>query len=150
MHYQIQEGYITLETGEWQDRSVNMLAANHLPNSGTNLVITREPLPLGVGFAEYLGNQKTLLSKELAQFKILADSPDTIEEMPAHFLEFSWDNQGTTMNQMVSIIHQNGCVLNLTATVPGTIDEATRTALLTAMKSFKPGPAPLDRQGTAP
>jgi hypothetical protein len=149
MHYQIQEGYITFETGEWQDRSVNMLAANHLPVQGTNLVITREPLPAGVGFAEYLANQKALLAKELAKFKLLADSPDSIDDLPAHFLEFSWDNQGTAMNQMICVIHNNGCVLNLTATVPGASDEATRTTLVTAMKSFKLGQVPIVQEGAA-
>lgn len=149
MHYQMHEGYLTLTAGEWQDRSVNMLAANHLPISGTNLVITREPLPPGVGFVEYLANQKALLAKELAKFKLLADSPDTIDDLPAHFLEFSWDNQGVAMNQMIAIIHHNGCVLNLTATVPGLIDEVTRTTMLAAMRSFKPGRAPLAQESAA-
>ena len=143
MLYQMQEGYLTLGEGDWQDRSVHMLAANHLPAKGANLVVTREALPPGVAFADYLSTQKSELAKALSSFKLLADTADFINETPAHFLEFSWDNQGNAMHQMICIMHDNGNVLNLTATVPGAIDAATRTALLTAMKSFKPGPAPV-------
>jgi hypothetical protein len=149
MFYQIQEGYLTLGEGDWQDRTVNMLAANHLPVKGTNLVVTRETLPPGITFADYISNQQGELSKALASFKLLADSPDIINDTPARLLEFSWDNQGTAMHQMILIIHDNGNVLNLTATVPGTIDEATRTMLLTIIKSFNPGPAPVTQQGAA-
>jgi len=48
MIFQMQEGYLTLATGDWQDRTVNMLSANHLPVKGTNLVVTREALPDGL------------------------------------------------------------------------------------------------------
>lgn len=146
MLYQMQEGYLTLTTGDWQDRTVNMLAANHLPTKGTNLVVTREALPPGVGLADYIGNQKTLLAKELAKFKLLVDSPDEINDAPAHFLEFSWDNQGNAMHQIIFIINDNANILNLTATVPGAMDEDTRATLVTAIKSFKPGPAPVEQE----
>lgn len=148
MIYQMQEGYLTLGEGAWQDRTVHMLAANHLPVKGTNLIITREALPLGVGFANYLGNQKDELAKALTSFKLLADNADSINDLPAHYLEFSWDNQGTAMHQMIFIIHEKENVLSLTATVPGAIDETSRATLLAAMKSFTTGPAPLAQEGT--
>ena len=149
MQYQMQEGYLTLGEGDWQDRTVNMLAANHLPAKGANLVITREQLPPGVSFADYVQHQKAILAKELNSFALLNDTPDIINELPAHFLEFTWDNQGTAMHQMICVLHNNENVLNLTVTVPGAIDETSRSALLSAMKSFKPGPAPLKQKTPA-
>ena len=150
MIFQMQEGYLTLGEGEWQDRSVNMLAANHLPAKGSNLVITREALPDGVSFDDYISNQKSSLTKELASFTLLADKADSINELPAHYLEFTWNNQGTAMHQIIMILNNNRNMLNLTATVPGTIDETTRNELYAAMKSFTPGPAPLAREGALP
>jgi hypothetical protein len=149
MTYQMQEGYLTLGEGDWQDRSVNMLAANHLPVRGTNIVITREPLPLGVTFADYLVNQKTILSKELTGFRLLSENPDSVNEFPAHFLDITWHNQGTAMRQLILVVDLGATVLNLTATVPGEPDETTRTELLATMKSFKPGPAPVGQEGNA-
>jgi hypothetical protein len=146
MIFQMQEGYLTLGEGDWQDSSVNMLGANHLPTKGTNLVITRESLPAGMGLADYLLNQKSILTKELTGFKILADNSDTINGLPAHFLEFTWNNQGNTMHQMLFIINNSGSVLNLTSSVPGNIDDGSRTTLMTAMKSFTVGNSPLEKK----
>jgi hypothetical protein len=145
MLYQMQEGYLTLGEGDWQDRTVNMLAANHLPVKGTNLVVTRDEMPDGMTLADYLLNQKSILSRELPGFKILADNLDTVNDLQANFLEFSWDNQGNVIHQFLLIIDNNGSALNLTSTVPGNIDDESRVTLLTAMKSFTVGQAPLEK-----
>jgi len=140
----MQEGYLTLGDGDWHDSSVNMLGANHLPTKGTNLVVTREPLPTGMSLADYLLNQKSILSKELTGFKIQQDNPDIINGLPAHFIEFTWNNQGNAMHQMMFIINNAGSVMNLTSTVPGNIDDESRATLMTAMKSFTVGQAQLE------
>jgi hypothetical protein len=150
MRYQMQEGYLTLETGEWQDRTVNMLAATHLPVKGANLVVTREPIPDGLNLADYLANQKSVLAKELPGFKLLADSSEDMNGRQAHFLEVAWDNQGVAMQQMILAIDNNRSILSITATLPGEVDEQSRTELLAAMKSFKPGPAPDVREDASP
>ena len=144
MIFQMQEGYLTLGDGDWHDSSVNMLGANHLPTKGTNLVVTREPLPTGMSLADYLLNQKSILSKELTGFKIEQDNPDIINGLPAHFIEFTWNNQGNAMHQMMYIINNAGSVMNLTSTVPGNIDDESRATLMTAMKSFTVGQAQLE------
>ena len=146
MIYQMQEGYLTLD-GEWQDRSVNMLAAQHLAVKGANLVVTREALPAGLEFTEYMSQQKNMLAKELAGFKLLGDCVETVEDLPAHILEFTWDNQGGAMYQMISVINVEDGVLNLTATLPGGPDDAAREAMLAAMKSFRFGAVPAPEGG---
>lgn len=138
MYYQLQEGYFTLE-GDWQDRSVNMLAAMHLPVAGANLVVTREPLPAGTAFDDYLAQQKRGLEKELNGFELHADCVETLDRVPARFLEFSWENQGAAMHQMLLVINQGHRVVTLTATIPGAVERETRDALLAAMRSFQFG-----------
>jgi hypothetical protein len=142
MIFQMQEGYLKLGEGDWKDSSVNMLGANHMPVKGTNLVVTRDVLPVGVSLADYLLNQKTILSKELTGFKIVSENTDIINGLQAHFLEFTWDNQGNAMHQMIFIIINNDIALNITSTVPGNIDDESRATLMTAMKSFTAGQAP--------
>jgi hypothetical protein len=142
MIFQMQEGYLTLGEGDWKDSTVNMLGANHMPVKGTNLVVTRDVLPAGMSLADYLLNQKTILSKELTGFKIVLENPDIINELPAHFLEFTWNNQGNVMHQMIFIIINNDIALNITSTVPGKIDDESRATLMTTMKSFTAGQAP--------
>ncbi len=150
MHYQMQEGYVTLATGDWRDRTVNMLVGTHLPVKGVSLVVTREPLPDGMSFSDYLTNQKSVLAKELPKFRLLADNSDNMNGQPVHNLEVAWDNQGVAMQQIVLVINNNRNILNFTATIPGEVNEQFRTELLTVMRSFRPGPAPAETGETAP
>ena len=138
MIYQMQEGYFTLE-GDWRDRSINMLEAAHLPVKGANLTVTREPLPPGMKFDDYFGSQKRTIAKELPEFMIHADNPDIIDQLPAHYLEFSWKNQGSAMRQMVMVINLDGQILSLTATIPGGNENSCREALLCVMRSLRFG-----------
>jgi hypothetical protein len=146
MTYQMQEGYFTLE-GDWRDRSINMLAAEHLPVKGANLTVTREPLPPGMKFVDYLGNQKRTIAKELPEFAIHADNPDSIDQLPAHYLEFSWKNQGSAMHQMVMVINLDGQILSLTATIPGGNEKSSRESLLSVMRGFRFGSATTAERG---
>jgi hypothetical protein len=98
-----------------------------------------------LSLADYLLNQKSTLARELPGFRILFEGPETIDGLPAHFLEFTWDNQGHAMHQMILMIVNNSRALNLTATVPGKIDDASHAQLLAAMKSFTVGRAPLEQ-----
>ncbi|HOX23904.1 MAG TPA: DcrB-related protein [Elusimicrobiales bacterium] len=147
MFYQMQEGYLTLSEGDWQDRSVHMLAANHLPLKGINVVVAREALPAGVGLADYIANQKSVLAKALTTFKLLADRAESVNGMPGHYLEFTWDNAGNAMHQIIIVISLKESVLNLTATTPGSPDERSRAELLAVMKSFQSGHAPQPQEG---
>lgn len=54
------------------------------------------------------------------------------------------------MQQVVLVIDNNRKILNITATIPGEADEQSRTELLTVMRSFRPGPAPVETGETAP
>ena len=100
-------------------------------------------LPAGVCFDDYVGNQKSFLAKELSSFTLIGDKADTIDALPAHYLEFTWKNHGASMHQIVMVLDNDRSILNLTATVPGTIDETTRDELYAVMKSFTPGSAPV-------
>ncbi len=136
--------------GDWRDRSVNMLGAGHIPAKGANLVVTREPLPDGLGIDDYIKNQKTVMARELSGLTLLAENSDSLNGLPVHFLEFRWSNQGGEMHQMVFVIHIDRCALNLTATFPDEPDETSRAEMLTAMRSFKPGPVPVVPEGATP
>jgi hypothetical protein len=140
MVYQMQEGHIRLD-GPWQDQSVNVLVPQHLGAEGVNLVVARDALPSGMEFAEYLDRQKQTFSKELPRYNLHIDAAVTVDRRPAQFLEFTWENQGNAVHQMMGVVHDKGLVLTLTATVRGNMDETVREALLGAIRSFRFGPA---------
>jgi len=139
MVYQMQEGRLSLND-TWRDQSVNVLVPERVATQGVNLVVARDVLPLGMAFADYLTQQKITFEKELAEYKLTADAPGTVDERPAHFLEFSWNNSGKPIQQLMVVIKDGHRILSLTGTVPGSGDDQARSCLLSAMISFKFAP----------
>lgn len=137
MKYIMQEGYLTLSSGEWQDRSVNVLAPHHLKTKGANLVIARDTMPMGTNIQDYLDLQKQELGKELTDFTILADVEDSIGDHPAHFLEFTWKGNGKDVYQIMGVIPVDQKIISLTATIPGAPDKSDREELMEAIISFR-------------
>lgn len=134
MHYRMQEGCLTLD-GEWQDKSVNVLVPRGLPQ-GMNLVVSRDMLPLGMGLADYLQQQKKVFRDELADFRFRMEEAAVIDGRPASLLEFEWDNQGSLVHQLMAVVQEKERILSLTATAPGGMDDAVREVMLAAIKSF--------------
>lgn len=143
MHYQMNEGYLPLE-GVWQDQTVNVLVPRESATKGINLVCSRDLLPMGTEFKDYLDTQRKNFQKELPKFSPLADDPDTLDERPAHFFEFTWNSHGGLLHQMMIVTCIEDRVFSLTATVPGGMDEAMREKQLALLKSFRFGAAPGD------
>lgn len=134
MLYRMQEGTLTLD-GQWQDKSVNVLVPQGLPQ-GMNLVVSRDVLPPGMGLSDYLRQQKKVFQDELAAFRFRADEPAEIDGRSGSLLEFEWDNQGSLVHQLMVVIQDKEQILSMTATAPGGMDEAVREVMLAAMRSF--------------
>ena len=140
MVYQMQEACLTLDD-TWQDQSVNVLIPTEVTTKGVSLVVARDVIPLGMTLAEYLEQQKATFEKELAEFKLVLDAPGSVDQRPAHFLEFSWNNNGKLLQQMVIVVQDNNRTLSLTGTIPGNADQNIRGFLLAAMTSLKFNPS---------
>jgi hypothetical protein len=149
MFYQMNEGYLPL-SGVWQDQTINVLVPREPAIKGINMVCSRDLLPMGMKFADYLATQRMNFGKELPKYQALADAPDILDSRPAHFFEFTWNSQGGLLHQMMIVVCVDDKILSLTATVPGGMDEAMRKSKLAFLKSFRFGAAPVEaRNGTA-
>lgn len=136
MDYQMHEGRLTLDE-TWQDQSVNVLVPTQVAQKGVNLVVARDAMPAGMTLPDYLNQQKANFKKELSEFELTADSPGSVDHRPAHFLEFSWNNNGRLLQQMMVVVQDKDRILSLTGTIPGGGDKHIRGVLLAAMISFK-------------
>jgi len=123
MFYQIQEGSVELP-GEWQDRSVNVLIPQDTNSKGANLVISRDSVPRGLPFADYLQQQRKILARELPDFQVQLDAAGADGQRPVHNLEFTWTNQGKAMRQLMTLIGCGDSVLSLTASIPKGSEDA--------------------------
>ncbi|MFV0624679.1 DcrB-related protein [Sphingomonas sp. ac-8] len=136
MVYRIAEGSLALAS-EWQDQSINVLLPRDARVQGTNLVIARDSLPLGMTFQEYVIQQRQNFAAQLADFELAADTPGTIDGREARFLEMRWKSDGKPIHQVMAMVLREGnAVLNFTGSIPGGPDEETRSALISAITSF--------------
>jgi hypothetical protein len=108
----------------------------------SNLVVSRDVLPKGTAFPDYLATQRKTFAKELPDFQSLADTEATLAGRPARFFEFTWSSQGGPLHQMVFVVPLGERILNLTGTLPGQPDAAAREQMLAVLRTFQVGPAP--------
>ena len=145
MQYRVQEGSLTLD-GNWHDRSVNMFLPAGTPVEGVSVVLARDRLPAGQGPAGYATRQRQTFEKELKGFSLLRNTPGIIDGRQAHFLEFNWVADNSTLYQAYVSIFDNDTVLNFTASIPGTADNIDlRKALMKTICSFKFAASPEGR-----
>ena len=145
--YQMHEGYLSLE-GDWQDQTSNVLVPQGMDTTGVNLVVSRDIMPMGMMFEDYMRQQKNNFRKELPGFVIEEDSAIEIDGTPARFLEFTWKYQGRKLRQVICVMHIEEKILSLTGSIPGGEDEKARESLLNAIKSFKFGLRSIETEST--
>lgn len=141
MQYLINEGHFTLP-GHWQDSSMNILTPALSAVAGANLVVTREILPDGAQFSDYLAVQKKKFRTELAEMAFTVEERCHVEERPAEYWEFSWNNKGVTIQQLLLVMQNGRQVLTLTYSSTQAQEEEERKAMRKALLNFRFGVPP--------
>lgn len=136
MAYRIAEGSLAAPM-PWQDQSINVLLPRDAKVQGTNLVIARDQLPLGMTFQDYVIQQRQNFKAQLAGFEAIADTAGRIDGHEAHFLEHTWRSGDKPIHQvMAMVLHRDNAVLTFTGSIPGGLEAETRDALVAAITSF--------------
>lgn len=138
MLYLINEGHLTLP-GRWQDSSMNILTPVLSEIPGANLVVTRENLPEGAEFSDYLAVQKKKFCTELAEMAFSVEESCRLEERPAEYWEFSWNNKGVMIQQLLLVILNGRQILTLTYSATQALTEEDRKAMRGTLLQFRFG-----------
>lgn len=135
MQYLINEGHFTLP-GNWQGSSMNILTPVLSAIAGANVVVTREILPDGALFDDYLVVQKKKFRTELSKMVFTVEERCRVQERPAEYWEFSWDNKGVMIQQLLLVILNERQVLTLTYSSTQALAEEDRKAMRGALLNF--------------
>lgn len=138
MQYLINEGHFTLP-GNWQDSSMNILTPVLSAVAGANVVVTREILPDGAQFGDYLAVQKKKFRTELAKMAFTVEERCHVQERAAEYWEFSWDNKGVTIQQLLLVILNDRQILTLTYSSTQALPEEERKAMRETLLNFSFG-----------
>ncbi len=146
--YRFNEGELALDVPSvWRDETLNVL---RLPGDGqatASLVITREPLPLGMEVADYVAAEMTRLRTTLPEFTQVGSAPLSWPDEPGEAVLTRWRSSDGLMDQITACRRGIGPhLLIFTATYPAPMPGAAYEALLAAIASFRPrAPAESDQ-----
>lgn len=119
--YRINEGTIDLPQG-WQDRTINVVSSS-LTGPGATLTITRDDMPWGMGFGEYIDDQGKQAAQALKDFTVLGRRDLIVDKLPAIEIECRWVAAQGRVHQLITTVQDGQKVLVLTASIGGEMSE---------------------------
>ena len=139
--YRFNEGVIDLPN-DWQDRSINVIGSN-VTGPGITMTITRDDIPWGMGFGEYVDDQARQAAQALKNFNIVERRELSVNGRAAIEVECRWvANQGP-IHQIITTVQNGQKALVMTASVGGSMSESQMTEMRRISSTLR-----LDSAGT--
>lgn len=140
--YRINEGTIDLPA-EWQDRTINVISSAMGALPGLSLTITRDDIPWGMGFDEYVEGQLEQAGQALKSFQPGERRAVNLGGTPAVEVECHWTAKQGPIHQIITTV-QNGPqkALVLTASMGGRMSEGQKAEMRRIVSTLK-----LDKRG---
>lgn len=126
--YQVNEGSFDLPVG-WRDQSINILSASRMGEPGLSLTVTRDDIPWGMSFREYVDDQIKQATASLKDFKVASQQEISLKGQPATQLECHWVAKQGPMHQIITTVLAGERVLVLTASMPGEMSPSQRAEM---------------------
>ena len=141
--FHLNEGTLPLEApGQWEDKTIHALRLPGDGHAATSLVITREPLPLGMEVEDYVRAELERLKSTLPEFVLVDRVPVNWSDAPGEALLTRWRSSEGVMDQIVACRRVHGRrLLIFTATHPKPMPGGTYAALMDVISGFQPRPA---------
>jgi hypothetical protein len=133
--YRINEGTIDLPR-EWTDRTINVVASNP-SGPGASLTITRDDLPWGMDFDEYVADQAKQAAKALKGFEILDERQLSVNGAPAYEIESRWVARQGPIHQIITTVQTGRKILILTASVNGTMSDGQKAEMRRVVSTLR-------------
>ncbi|SEO03478.1 hypothetical protein SAMN04489859_10307 [Paracoccus alcaliphilus] len=117
--YLMNECSIELPEG-WNDQSINVVSSNSAMAPGLTLTVTRDNLPFGMSFQEYLDEQVEQVSKSMVDFTMMGRQNVRLDGTPVAEIECSWLAKDVRMHQLIYMLPSpDGRAMVITASMPG-------------------------------
>ena len=124
--YRINEGSIDLPAG-WKDQTINIVASSgngSIP--GLTFTITREEVPWGMKFSEYVAGEIDKARQALSEFTVHTRSDLTIGGRAAVEIEVTWKAKQSPMHQIITTVDAPAHAMVLTASMPGRMSDTQK------------------------
>ncbi|AGT10004.1 DUF1795 domain-containing protein [Paracoccus aminophilus] len=112
----------------WKDQTINVISSTAAMEPGLTVSITRDTLPWGMGFSEYVEDQIKQIEDALDEFKLMGRKPATLSRAAAYEIECSWKAKQGPIHQIITTIQlADNRAMVITASVPGAMTPSQQT-----------------------
>lgn len=123
---------------DWKDQTINVVSSGAPLEQGLTLTVTRDDVPFGMSFAEYLDDQIAQVEKSLEEFKMLGRRQVTLDGAPAAEIECRWQARQGQLHQLIYMVQTpNGRAMVLTASAPGRITETQKAEMSRVVSTLR-------------
>jgi hypothetical protein len=135
--YRLNEGSIDLPK-DWKDQSINIVSSTGGSGFGLSFTISRDDIPWGMNFAEYVKDEIGKAKEALNDFTIVGQQDLEIHGAPAVEIECTWKAKQAPMHQIITTVQNESRALVLTASMPGKMSDSQKTEVrrITATLKF--------------
>lgn len=133
--YRVNEGTFDLPA-TWLDRSVNILASD-MTAFGISLTITRDNIPWGVSFAEYMNDQAEKAASGLTDFELIGRQDLFVDGMSAHEIEATWSRKGTPVHLLSTTLHLGPKAMIISSSVDNYMSEGQKAEMRRIIGTFR-------------
>jgi hypothetical protein len=123
--YRLNEGSIDLPNG-WKDQSINIISSTGGGALGLSFTISRDDIPWGMKFAEYVKDEIAKAKEALTEFTIVEEQEVEIHGASAVEIECKWKAKQGPMHQIITTVQNGTRALVLTASMPGKMSDTQK------------------------
>lgn len=135
--YVMNEATIDLPSA-WKDQSINVMSSGAPMEQGLTLTVTRDDIPFGMSFDEYLEDQIGQVEKSMNDFALLGRRQVVLDGMTATELECRWQAKQGQMHQLIYMAPTpSGRAIVLTVSAPGRLTETQKGEMKRVMATLR-------------
>ncbi|MDO5642385.1 MAG: DUF1795 domain-containing protein [Paracoccus sp. (in: a-proteobacteria)] len=135
--YVMNEATIELPAN-WRDQSINVISSNAPMQQGMTLTVTRDDLPFGMSFNEYLEDQVREVGKLLTEYKLLGRQQVMLDGIAAAEIECTWLSKEAAMHQIIYMLPlPSGRAMVVTASMPGRMTESQQQEIRRLVQTIR-------------
>lgn len=136
--YRLNEGSIDLPD-DWKDQSINIISSTGGGAFGLSFTISRDDIPWGMKFEEYVKGEIGKAKETLTNFEILSQKELEVSNAPAVEIECTWQAKQGPMHQIITTVYHESKALVLTASMPGSMSDTQRSDVRGIVLSLRLG-----------
>lgn len=135
--YVMNEASIDLPSG-WRDQSINVVSSGSPLDPGMTFTVTRDDVPFGMSFDEYLEDQVGEVSRKLDKFELLNRRGVTLDGANGAEIECRWQSTQGPMHQLIYMVPTpGGRAMVMTVTAPVKLTDGQRAEMQRIIQTMR-------------